>query len=57
MRLFSRGFFVKIFVFVIFYNTVFVMEQRLARSRCFLVFLFLSTFFIQALSLSYKLDI
>jgi hypothetical protein len=32
-----------------------IMEQRLARSRCFYAFLFLSTFFVQVLSLSYKL--
>jgi hypothetical protein len=32
----------------------FWMEQRLARSRCFEVFLFLSTLFIQVLVTSYK---
>ncbi len=39
----------EVLVFVLF------MEQRLARSRCFWCFLFLSTLFVQVLSLSYKL--
>lgn len=48
--IFGFGCFGRMFAFRLF------MEQRLARSRCFESFLFLSTFFIQVLLLSYKLQ-